>query len=175
MPKKSGIGSHTKPNRGEYDVWLTPRAILSVLGEFDLDPCAAPEPRPWTTARRHITLPDDGLAETWTGRMWLNPPYGNDIGDWLRKMEGCSGIALIFARTETDAWQTYVWPRAKAVLFIAGRLHFCYPDGTKAKGNAGGPSALIAYSDFDAAVLRQSGIKGRVVTPDDSSCQILQI
>ena len=73
-----------------------------------------------------------------------------------------SGIALTFARTETDAWG-WVWPFAVGVLFIAGRLHFCLPDGTRAKGNAGGPSALIAYSESDFQILKESSIRGALV------------
>jgi len=162
--KKRGIGSHTKPNNGAHDTWLTPPSILNVLGEFDLDPCAAPQPRPWPTAK--IQLTEHGLGSAWVGRVWLNPPYGTDIDLWLERMaEHGRGIALTFARTETEAWVRWVWPYAKAVLFIAGRLYFYLPDGTRAKGNAGGPSALIAYSDFDVEVLKQSGIAGALVIP----------
>jgi hypothetical protein len=159
----NGIGSHTLPNNGAFDTWLTPPAILSELGTFDLDPCAAPSPRAWATAKSHIELPEDGLAIPWAGRVWLNPPYGRDIGAWLEKMaKHGNGIALTFARTETDAWG-WVWPYAAGVLFIAGRLHFCLPDGTRAKGNAGGPSALIAYSESDFQILKDSSIRGALV------------
>ena len=158
---RMGIGGHHRP-RGLFDVWLTPRALLQQLGEFDLDPCAAPSPRPWDTARNHIALPDDGLSIDWTGRVWLNPPYHRDlIGLWLEKMaRHGSGMSLIFARTETDAWQRWVWPFATAVLFIRGRLEFCLPDGTRVKHNCGAPSALIAYSEADAQILRSSAIRG---------------
>jgi len=80
----TGIGSHTLPNNGAFDTWLTPPAILAELGTFDLDPCAAPSPRPWATATRHIESPDDGLVLPWEGRVWLNPPYGRNIGATLR-------------------------------------------------------------------------------------------
>ena len=129
--RRSGIGSHTKPNRGEYDVWLTPKGILWALGHFDLDPCAAPEPRPWPTADRHIVVTEDGLIQPWEGRVWLNPPYGDDVALWMEKMaQHGIGIALTFARTETEWWKLYVWPKATALLFIYGRLNFCYPDGS---------------------------------------------
>ena len=108
-----GIGSHTLPNNGAFDTWLTPRPILSRLGAFDLDPCAAPDPRPWDTATVHLTQPADGLLATWPKdhRVWLNPPYGRNIGRWMEKMaKHGSGIALIFARTETEAWSKWVWP-----------------------------------------------------------------
>jgi hypothetical protein len=139
---------------------------LAQLGKFDLDPCAAPSPRPWPTARTHIALPSDGLAQPWMGRVWLNPPYHRDlIGGWLEAMaRHGNGMALIFARTETDAWQRSVWPFASAILFLRGRLEFCIPDGTRAKHSCGAPSALIAYSDRDAEILRSGGIRGALVT-----------
>ena len=71
-----------------------------------------------------------------------------------------SGIALTFARTETDIWQKWIWPHAHSVLFIAGRLYFRNPDGSRAAGNAGGPSCLIAYSQQDTDAIARSGIAG---------------
>ena len=55
---KKGIGSHQK-SIGDNQVWLTPKFILDALGPFDLDPCAAPEPRPWNTAAKHIIEKED--------------------------------------------------------------------------------------------------------------------
>jgi hypothetical protein len=66
------------------DEWLTPPEIIKSLGEFDLDPCS-PLIRPWDTARKHYTVIDNGLLMPWEGRVWLNPPYGNKIGEWLQK------------------------------------------------------------------------------------------
>lgn len=164
--KRSGIGSHTIPNGGRHELWLTPPQVLMGLGRFDLDPCACPAPRPWPTADRHVALPDDGLSCEWRGRVWLNPPYGDSLGAWLERMAmHGKGIALTFARTETDAWQRWVWPYARLVLFVDGRLYFYLPDGTRAAGNAGGPSALIAYSDEDATLLDNSGLNGAYVVP----------
>jgi hypothetical protein len=137
---------------------------LWALGDFDLDPCAAPNPRPWPTALQHIALPDDGLLLPWKGRVWLNPPYGADIALWMRRMAAHRiGTALTFARTETEWWKLYVWPIAIALLFIYGRLNFCYPDGSMSPYNAGGPSVLIAYSANDADHLWMSGIQGAFV------------
>ena len=156
-----GIGGHAKPNCGASQVWLTPPEIVSSLGSFDLDPCAAPAPRPWATARRHIEPPADGLVFPWTGRVWLNPPYDEQLEAWMAKMARHGiGIALTFARTETAIWHSWIWPYAESILFVAGRLHFWFPDGTRAEGNAGGPSALIAYSRNDSNHLWLSGIAG---------------
>jgi hypothetical protein len=114
------------------DEWLTPPEILEALGPFDLDPCA-PVNRPWPMASRHYTIQDDGLMKPWEGRVWLNPPYGLQAERWLRRLaEHGNGIALIFARTETEAFFSQVWERATGLLFIRGRLTFYRVDGTKA-------------------------------------------
>lgn len=153
-------------------VWLTPPDILKALGRFDLDPCAAPEPRPWPTARRHLSPAEDGLSHPWSGRVWLNPPYGPPpiIGPWLRLMAAHgNGTALLFARTETALFFETVWRSATAVLFLEGRLHFHRPDGSRAAANSGAPSVLVAYGEDDAAVLRVSGIAGAFLELQDRS------
>jgi hypothetical protein len=163
----TSIGGHQSPVNLSR-VWLTPRdTILNALGSFDLDPCAAPEPRPWGTARRHITLPEDGLSVPWEGRVWLNPPYGAPaiIAPWMRRMADHShGTALTFARTETAMFFETVWRRATAVLFIEGRLYFHTSDGIRAKSNADAPSCLVAYGERDAEILEAANIPGHFVT-----------
>lgn len=152
--KGLGMGGHSNPYRGVTDDWLTPKEIILACGRFDLDPCAAPSPRPWPTAERHIELPDDGLATEWSGRVWLNPPYGPQTGYWMRKLANhADGIALIFARTDTEMFHRYVWERASALLFLEGRLFFHRPDGTRADYNAGAPSVLVAYGERNADTL----------------------
>lgn len=158
-----GIGGHHRSYRGKTDVWLTPPEIVNALGVFDLDPCHI-ESRPWDTAARHLTESDDGLSSLWTGRVWLNPPYGPETGKWLDRLAiHGDGIALVFARTETAMFHEHVWGRADAILFLEGRLHFHHADGARAVANAGGPSCLVAYGVNNVVSLRQSGIRGRLV------------
>jgi len=160
----SGHPYKSRPNAATH-VWLTPPEIKDPLGPFDLDPCAAPEPRPWPTARYHITLPDNGLDAVWFGRVWLNPPYGAHASAWIEKLAAHNnGIALLFARTETRMFRDHVWSKAAGLLFLDGRPHFHHPDGTRAKGNSGGPLVLIAYGAANAVELsyvsRNGLIKG---------------
>lgn len=159
----NGIGSHHRGHEGKNNEWLTPPEIVQALGEFDLDPCS-PVNRPWRTAKSHYTTEDDGLTKPWIGRVWLNPPYGPHTGKWLRRL-ACHGrgTALIFARTETEMFFEHVWGKASALLFIKGRLHFHYVDGTRAAANSGAPSVLISYGDEDAQILRDCGIKGAYI------------
>lgn len=156
------IGAHQSAKAGT-DTWLTPPGILESLGEFDLDPCTPPE-MPWSTAARRYTEEDDGLEQPWDGRVWLNPPYGKVLGLWLRKMSlHDRGTALIFARTETEAFFRYVWEAAGALLFLEGRIHFHWPDGARAKSNAGAPSVLVAYGVDDVDVLAECDLEGAFV------------
>ena len=142
--------------------WLTPPEILEALGHFDIDPCAS-QFQPWRTAATQYTIEDDGLARKWHGRVWCNPPYGPHASKFLARMaDHGNGIALIFARTETKAFQEYCWNRADAMLFMAGRIKFRLPGGGVA-GPAGAPSVLIAYGKQNAQALRKSGIAGYVV------------
>lgn len=140
-------GHHSAKPKSE--TWLTPPKLIEAFGPFDLDPCAAPSPRPWPTAKRHIELPEDGFTADWGDSfVWLNPPYTTkEATRWMRRMaDHNNGIALMFARTETKWFVESIWERATALLFLHGpRLHFHRPDGTRAKNNSGAPSVLIAY------------------------------
>jgi hypothetical protein len=158
-----GIGGHCSPNRGLTDSWITPRAVVESLGQFDLDPCAC-TPQPWPCARDSYTIDTDGLTQEWFGRVWLNPPYSN-AARWLEKLAAHGdGIALIFARTETEMFRRFVWGKASGLMFLSGRLHFYKPNGERAKGNSGGPSVLVAYGNDNVVSLRNSGLSGSVVS-----------
>lgn len=155
----------------ETDVWLTPPHILAAVGgweSFDLDPCA-PMTRPWPMARRHFTRADNGLIRPWSGRVWLNPPYGDGIGRWLARMaEHNCGLAFVFSRTDTGAFFRFIWNVATAVFFIRGRVTFLDEAGRPFIRNgrvkaAPAPSVLVAYGDRDARVLGDCGLDGAFV------------
>jgi len=154
-------GIHTKPNNGNSVDWLTPPEIVRALGAFNFDPCAHPS-QFYRTARTMIHPPADGLSEQWRGRVWLNPPYGDDVAKWLcRLVDHGNGIALVAARTDVERWfWPFIWESADAVLFLRGRIRFYRPDGTR-KGNAGHGSVLAAYGEKNVAALWASGIEGR--------------
>jgi hypothetical protein len=156
-----GYGRHEKPNEGATNVWLTPKYVTDLLGPFDLDPCAAPSPRPWSTAATHFEeFEVDGLQENWFGNVWLNPPYGDKAEAWLHKLASHGGgIALIFARTET-AWFQRVMKYDWLMFFPQGRLSFYKPDGEKASGNAGAPSVFLAIGDECKKRLLSCGVPG---------------
>lgn len=143
--------------------WLTPKEYVTPLGEFDLDPCGAPGHE---LANKTYLLErgEDGLRDSWFGRVWLNPPYGKLTEPFLKKLaDHGTGTALIFARTETKMFFEQVWGRATGLLFIRGRISFLDAGGNKAKANAGAPSVLVAYGESDFRKLEESGIRGKIV------------
>jgi len=140
--------------------WLTPPNLVKKLGKFDLDPCS-PIDAPFLHAQNNFTNIDDGLTKNWFGRVYLNPPYGRGMELWLEKLKfHGNGIALIFARTETQCFFKHIWNDADAVLFVKGRIRFYHISGIQA-GTPGAPSVFIAYGKENAIALQNSGIEGR--------------
>lgn len=158
------IGSHQQ-TVGKSQTHLTPKWIIDALGPFDLDPCAAPLPRPWDCAETNFTETDDGLSRDWRGCVWLNPPFDRYIvGKFLTRLaEHGDGIALLHARTETE-WFSTAWRRADGLLFLADRIKFFLPDGTKQPANSGAPVVLVAFGQDAVKRLRKSGITGFLTT-----------
>lgn len=144
------------------DEWLTPPHIITSLGFFDIDPCAPINP-PWRTAVIQYDIRHNGLKQPWWGRVWCNPPYGNQTFDWIRRCaEHGNAIALIFARTETKGFHNEIWEKADAVFFFKGRLAFHHVNGTKG-ATANAPSCLIAYGENNVEAIKKSGLQGALV------------
>src|SRR6476661_9514028 len=127
MPSKPHHETRTEKST---NTWLTPKSIIDALGNFDLDPCHLPDgQRPYDTARKHYWEELDGLQQPWAGRVWLNPPFGNQQRPWVNKLtKHGNGILLLAARTEILAFHD-VWKNADAVLFLSKRVQFLTPTG----------------------------------------------
>jgi phage N-6-adenine-methyltransferase len=129
--------------------WSTPQDTFDRLNEefnFTLDPCATDENH---KCEKYYTIEDDGLLQDWSGEsVFVNPPYGRGIKDWVKKAyeesqkPNTTVVMLIPARTETTYQQAFIFPYAKAVLFIKGRLKF-----GGHKNAAPFPSQVVIYSN----------------------------
>lgn len=147
--------------------WYTPPEIFEALKlTFDLDPCAPPGGLPWVPARRFYSRADDGLARPWTGRVWLNPPYGRGIEQWMGKLAAHGdGITLVHARTNTVWWREAL-SAATAVCFIAGGVRFVSDArGTRPPGASPMGAVLLAYGVPCALHLMQSGLGPCLIVP----------
>lgn len=84
--------------------WYTPSSVLDLvtetMGGIGLDPAADLGHRALT--RCHFDINDDGLKQSWSASsLFLNPPYGSGIGDWILKLAnecGCGWIGQAIAR-----------------------------------------------------------------------------
>ena len=141
---KAGF-SHEDRNSQNVD-WYTPPWVFQRLGlDFDLDPCQPPDGIDWIPAKRRYSVHDDGLTQPWSGRVWLNPPYGKHTPAWLERMHNHrNGIALVFARTDC-AWFHESVAKADAILFLRGRVKFVDGLGVTGGSGAGSGSMLVAW------------------------------
>lgn len=115
----------------ESSEWTTPQIIINktieLFGKIDLDPCSNPD-FPNVPAKNHFTKQEDGLSKEWYGKIYMNPPYGSEIKNWIihlceqfEKENIQEAIALTPSRTDTKWFQ-----RMKTYhrCFIWGRLKF---------------------------------------------------
>lgn len=143
------------------DEWYTPLELVRSLGHFDLDPCAAPG---HITADHQFYKNDDGLHQTWTGRVWLNPPYSQPLlKQFLLKMvEHANGIVLLFNRCDNTMFHDIIFPFATAMKFLRKRIHFIRPDGSYA-GTPTCGSVLIAFGFNNAICLKNNNLEGKFI------------
>lgn len=67
------------------DEWETPQPLfdrLNAIYHFDLDVCASAENH---KCEYYFDKDQDGLSREWIGTVWMNPPYGREIGKWVRR------------------------------------------------------------------------------------------
>jgi phage N-6-adenine-methyltransferase len=132
--------------RSTSDEWSTPPEVFAELNEefgpFDLDPCATAEN---AKCPRNFTRKEDGLAQIWTGRVYMNCPYGRAIGLWMRKAwesvqsgEAELAVCLVPARVDTAWWHDYALQGE--VRTPRGRLRF-----GGATSSAPFPSAIVIF------------------------------
>lgn len=125
--------------------WETPQWLFDQLDaefHFDLDVCATAEN---AKCERYFTPEDDALASAWDGTCWMNPPFGKDIGAWVRHayLEAWRGrahvVCLLPVRSDTGWWHEYVL-KSGEIRFVRGRLQF----GTS-RQNAPFPCAVVVF------------------------------
>jgi len=92
----------------------TPAWVFERLGlRFDLDVASPPGGIPWIPADRFFTQADDGLAQPWHGRVWMNPPYSR-CTPWVdRFLEHSDGVALL--PCNKSRWFATLWEEADAL------------------------------------------------------------
>lgn len=148
------------------DNWATPQRVFDALDaefSFELDACADEAN---AKCAHFFTAADDGLAQVWSGTVWLNPPYGRrggGIAAWMEKARasaaaGATVICLVPARTNTRWWHESAM-LADEVRFVRRRLSF--GDGTQP---APFPSAVVVFRPGSVGPPRFSAVDARDLT-----------
>jgi phage N-6-adenine-methyltransferase len=125
--------------------WETPAWLFEwarkTFGPFDLDACATLK-----TTKALAYFESDGLNRQWSGKVWMNPPYGRALTvTWVRKAveESESGraivVGLIPARVDQPWFQDLCARRP--IWFIRGRVQF-----VGAQYNAPFPSCVVLFA-----------------------------
>lgn len=145
------------------DEWATPQDLFDILDSefhFNLDPCADDTNH---KCARYYTKETNGLSQKWGGgdRVFMNPPYGSQIKDWVRKAResaernGTLVVALLPARTDTKWWQDVM--RATEIRFIKGRVKF-----GESRNTAPFPSVIVVWGMPKNPVIKTMEIDRRL-------------
>jgi site-specific DNA-methyltransferase (adenine-specific) len=128
------------------DEWSTPQDIFDELHHefnFTVDAAASKDN---AKCKRYFDKETDGLKQSWAGEtVWCNPPYGREIGKWMKKAlvesrhPRTTVVMLVHARTDTAWFHDYVYHRTE-IRFLRGRLKF-----GGAQYNAPFPSMVVIY------------------------------
>jgi len=141
MSINSGLFTSTTDN------WATPQDFFDKLDKefhFDLDVCADDQNH---KCEKYFTKEQNGLSQEWKGKVWCNPPYGREIGDWVAAVTAHpdGGVMLLPARTDTKWFHDYIYSNKNAeIRFVKGRLKF-----GGSKNSAPFPSMVVVFKKHD--------------------------
>lgn len=166
----------------DSEEWYTPEPYIllarEVMGGIDLDPATSLIAQQWIKATVAYTVDDNGLAQPWFGRTWLNPPY-NKQGDrdsnaeiWSNRLIGeyqagrVSQAILLVSNKAGYRWFENVWDQALA-CFARDLIGFIRPDGIR-PGKAKVGSVFFYFGPNLARFAEVFGRIGRVVNSEGS-------
>ena len=124
------------------DEWSTPQDFFDKLNDefsFTLDPCANDTNY---KCKKYFTKTKNGLLQNWDDEIvFCNPPYGREIGKWVKKAAESKAtvVMLLPARTDTKWFHDYIYEKAE-IRFIKGRLKF-----GGAQNSAPFPSMVVIF------------------------------
>ena len=128
---------HVFHNSGENE-WYTPAPIIAAaracMGGIDLDPASSDIAQRAVKADHHFTIRDDGLKQSWHGRVWMNPPYERGLVDkFVEKLlaEGTEQACVLTNNATETGWAQRLLAGAGSVCFLSGRVRYVSPDGVK--------------------------------------------
>lgn len=131
-------------------------AARQTMGGIDLDPASAEWANRTVKAKMFFTLEDDGMCLPWTGRVWLNHPFGRNKNPlWIAKLLDSfisgyvdAACCITFACT-SEAWFKPLMKFPQC--YLQPRTNYYLPDGTQKVGVTKGSVVTYLgpnYTDF---------------------------
>lgn len=135
---------HFSSKNAEYGTPLSLFDKLNAEFYFQLDPAATRENH---LCKKWFAKKDNGLIQIWDRPTFVNPPYGREIGEWVKKAyletmvaEICPvAVLLLPARPDTRWFHDFCW-KSHQIRLIKGRIKFI-----GAKNSAPFPSMLVIF------------------------------
>jgi len=131
--------AHVAHNSGDNE-WYTPAKHIElargVMGGIDTDPATSELANRTVQAETIFTAENDGRAQTWRGRVWMNPPYAQPLmSDFAEAVSSKfesgeieQACILVNNATETK-WFQRMLEASSAVCFPKSRIKFIDPEG----------------------------------------------
>lgn len=123
--------------------WYTPpeyvEAARKVMGKIDCDPASSVLAQNVIQANTYYTIHDNGLSKSWTGSVWLNPPYAAKlINPFVDKLlahleDGAVSHAIMLTHCNTDTkWyhRAVESQHCSSICQTRGRVRFYDANGT---------------------------------------------
>lgn len=90
-------------------------AARKVLGYISLDPASCAFANLVVGADEYYDREQNGLSKDWKGRVWLNPPFSGNLGEWIYK--------LVYEYKSGSVTQAIVLYPSASGIFSTGWLH----------------------------------------------------
>jgi ParB family transcriptional regulator, chromosome partitioning protein len=122
-------------HNSENNEWYTPPEYLAaareVLGTIDLDPASCAFANQIVQATTYFDVTQNGLHQTWQGKVWMNPPYATPLirqfcQKFVAAVESGSvseAIVLVNNATETG-WFALLASVSQAFICPSKRIQF---------------------------------------------------
>lgn len=171
--------NHQLINSHHSNEWYTPPVFVDaardVMGAIDLDPASNAYANQTVKAKQFYSILDDGYTKEWSGRVWLNPPYGLASGKsnqdrWSAKLidsyfNGAVSEAILLVNAATGSnWFFPLWDFL--ICFVKKRIQFFNEKGKAQQpthsnvivylGQANQSKFIDTFSGFGAVVSRVS-------------------
>ena len=185
-PPEDGTGDKSRMSQPfqlvmsqDSEEWYTPEEYIEmarlVMGGIDLDPATSLVAQQWIRATVYYTIDDDGLAQPWLGRAWVNPPYTKNGEDSKAEIWSSRLLSEYHAGRVTEAillvnnkagykWFENVWDQALA-CFARDLVRFIRPDGSR-PGKAKVGSVFFYLGPNTARFTEVFSKIGRIITSE---------